>query len=269
MHELNLSSNQTFDVYDLFSIPIGTSLIITNNTTSIVYASQSEDLSIFTGFPIWPAQTVLVHGREDESVMIRGSSNGKILIQELTQTIMPFASVELAQDMYTSTVEGFRRIRVDVGQTGFFEGREFRTFKELDIPTGGTYTVKVTVNRNTIFWNMSVVLESGGIRLLTVAGGADTVAPTGSLPRIPKNRMTVAPVVEPLNILQDGGSMAGGTIIDVSRLSKTSSTAQRSSIGGSIADERGVAPGVYYFVFQNTSNNQVIGTFHAFWEERF
>jgi hypothetical protein len=268
MYELQLLSNTSFELYSEFSIPVGTSLIITNNTTSIVFVNQHEEGESSAPYPLWPAQTALVHGMEDELVWVKGSSNGKILVQELTNTITPFTAVELAQDLYTSTVEGFRRIRVDVGQTGFFEGREFRTFKDLSIPSGSTYTVKVVVNRNTILWNTSLSLESGGLKLSTVAGGSDIDPFTTSLPRIPKNRMTFAPVVEPLNTIQEGGTMAGGTVIDVVRLSTASSTTQRSSVGGSVADERGVSPGVYYFVFQNTSNSDVAGTFHMFWEER-
>ena len=37
-------------------------------------------------------------------------------------------------DLLTSEREKYRRVRVDVGQTGFFDGREFRTFKEISIP---------------------------------------------------------------------------------------------------------------------------------------
>ena len=37
----------------------------------------------------------------------------------------------------------YARMRVDVGQTGFFAGREARTFHEFAIPTGQSQIIKV------------------------------------------------------------------------------------------------------------------------------
>ena len=44
---------------------------------------------------------------------------------------------------------------------------------------------------------------------------------------------------------------------------------KQSSIGGAIADERGVGAGTYYWKFRNLGNSIVTGTFHCFWEERY
>jgi hypothetical protein len=54
---------------------------------------------------------------------------------------------ELPLDMCTDGGTGdFRRLRVDVGQTSFFAGREFRTFREFTIPNGGApEVIAVTV----------------------------------------------------------------------------------------------------------------------------
>ena len=62
---------------------------------------------------------------------------------------------------------GFDRILVDVGQTGFLEGREFRAFKELSIATGETYVVRAVVPVNIILNSLAVVIDAGWLRLST------------------------------------------------------------------------------------------------------
>jgi hypothetical protein len=53
----------------------------------------------------------------------------------------------------------FSRLRVDVGQTGFFAGREARTFYEFTIASGATQVIKVVAPVNTIVQMFSVELE--------------------------------------------------------------------------------------------------------------
>ena len=50
----------------------------------------------------------------------------------------------------------YSRIRVDVGQTGFFAGREARTFYEFSIASGAAQVIKVVSPTNTIVQNLSI-----------------------------------------------------------------------------------------------------------------
>jgi len=64
-------------------------------------------------------------------VWAKGGKDGYITVQPLTSTVMPLTGIEFPQDIVTSGIEGFRRLQVDMGQTGFFEARNFRFLRKL------------------------------------------------------------------------------------------------------------------------------------------
>lgn len=162
-----------------------------------------------------------------------------------------------------------RRIRVDVAQTGFFGGREFRTFKELSISAGSSYIVKAVVPINLILFGLDLALDDGHLRLYTYAGGTEGGTFSESLPVIPRNTMTEVPVPYSTQIgLTAGGTHTGGVLLDVIRLKVEAATGSASSVGSSQNDERGVIAGTYYFHFENIGMGSVVGTFKARWEER-
>lgn len=160
------------------------------------------------------------------------------------------------------------RLRVDVGQTGFFAGREARTFKELNLAGGSTYVVKAVVPVNIILMELLLYLETGTVRLTTLAGGTEGGSFAEVLPVIPKNRMTDAPVYVPQVGLTAGGTVTGGTAIDIVRLSADGQGNSRISVGQHGDDARGVLPGTYFFKFESLAGTAAVGTFHAVWEER-
>ena len=52
--------------------------------------------------------------------------------------------------MLTDDNGEYARLRVDVGQTGFFAGREARTFYQFEIASGATQVIKVVSATDTI-----------------------------------------------------------------------------------------------------------------------
>lgn len=247
------------------------SLIVTNNSPAQLFIVQadtqpSDDAHAFC---VDTEETVLVHGNA-QPIWVRGGS-GPILVQLLSRTVTPFTAIEFPHDTMTSTREGYRRLRVDIGQTAFFEGREFRSFRDLSIPSNSVYTAKITVPVNTILFSLNLTVDSGTLQLDTIAGTVTEVTPfTEQFPIIGKNLMSTIrqpPYIRQNNIM-GGGSITGGTIIDTTRLVAATATSQQSTVGGQIADERGIAPGTYYWRFRNLGNSTVTGTFHCFWEER-
>jgi len=158
------------------------------------------------------------------------------------------------------------RLRVDVAQTSFWEGREFRTFKELNIAGSTTYTIKVVVPVNTILMGIQVSLDNGSVRLSTQAGGTPSGVFAEVLPVFGANNMTGTPVYVHQNVLTAGGALAGGVDIDVVRL--FSGGNNQPSVGAQQDDVRGIAPGTYHFVFQNLGASVVTGVLHIRWEER-
>ena len=179
-------------------------------------------------------------------------------------------------DLLTSDDPTRRRFRVDVAQTGFFEGREFRTFKELNIAAGATLVMRVTVPVNTILQNVSMTLDAGSVKLRTVSGGTPAGTFSESLPIIPKNTMTggkfpapTLPLYAAQNSVASGGtSITGGVDIDVIRIVVANASGQASSVGNAQDDYRGVGPGIYYWVFNNFGSGAATGVFSSFWEER-
>jgi hypothetical protein len=158
-----------------------------------------------------------------------------------------------------------------VGQTGFFAGREFRTFKELNIAASETYVIKAVVPIDVILFGLTVQTEAGHLRLATVAGGTPAGTFSETLPIFGRNNMSERPMpfYVPQVVLTAGGTHTGGTEIDVLRLKANNNTNQASTVGSEGGDERGVAAATYHFRMQNLSATDAItGVFHARWEER-
>ena len=162
------------------------------------------------------------------------------------------------------------RVRVDVAQTSFFEGREFRSFLELNIAQGATQVIKVVSPVDFVLFQQTLTVDSGGIRFSAVTGGTEGGSFSTSLPIIGKNRMSDRPT--PYYTAQitasTGGTHTGGTEVEVVRVVAAGSTAQQATVGGEMASERGLPAGTYYLKFQNLSNGAATGVYSLFWEER-
>lgn len=178
----------------------------------------------------------------------------------------------------TDRLSGFERLRVDTAQTGFFEGREFRTFKELNIAAGATYVVKAVVPLNIILLALEANIDSGHLRLGTYVGGTPGGSFSETLPIFNANNMSAGTdrrrsysglLYTAQTVLTAGGTHTGGTELDVVRLLVANASGQASSVGNSPQDERGIAANTYYFRMLNLSgSNAVTGTFKARFEER-
>lgn len=174
-------------------------------------------------------------------------------------------------DTYTSAENrNTRRLRVDVGQTGFFEGREFRTFYEFDIPSGGQVTGRFSCPVDFILFAQSLTVDSGGIRMTTRIGGTPSGTFGTALPIIGKNSMSSRPL--PYYASQAtvfiGGSVTGGTVVDVARVISAGATAQESTVGGQVSDERGLPAVTAYVTLESIGNGNTTGVYSSFWEER-
>lgn len=177
--------------------------------------------------------------------------------------------VSFPLDLMTDAGDGQnRRLRVDPGQTGFFAGKEFRSFYEFDLSDGQTAYIKAVVPIDVILRGVSVNLLEGELRLSTYTGGTEAGTFATPVPTFGRNNMESRP--EPFYTRQvaltTGGTHSGGTLLDV-LVDKTSDNANFSaSVGASNEDERGIAPGTYYFHITATGTTR--GVMKARWEER-
>lgn len=176
-------------------------------------------------------------------------------------------------DLLTSSKEGFRRLRVDPAQTGFFEGREFRTFYEFAIPSGQSVTLKFSSPVDFILFQQRLTVDAGGIRLTAITGATEATAFATPLPVIGKNRMAArrqhpGGYYAAQATVSNGGTITGGAIVESVRVVTSGATAQQATVGGQTSDERGLPAGSYYLKLENLSNGTATGVYSLFWEER-
>ena len=157
----------------------------------------------------------------------------------------------------------FARLRVDVGETQFWSGKQFRTFQKFEIASGASVTIRATVGVNIILYETSFTTENSSIEMQLRVGGTAT-GPWNSMPVIRKNTMTTAPVITSQVTMDYDGGHTGGTLIDLLRVTAGNKT---SSVGGGDS-QRGVGPGTYYYVITNTGNLTATVIFNGYWEER-
>lgn len=174
--------------------------------------------------------------------------------------------------LLTGTRNGTRRLRVDAAQTGFWEGREFRSFWEFSIPSGATQTLRFSSPVNFVLFEQALLVDSGSIRLAVRSGSTSTGAYDTSVPIIGKNRMTSRPKPYYANqatfMTGATASFSGGDVVDVARLVASQATSGQQSVGGSDKDERGLPAGAYHLSFTNFGNSTATGLYKLFWEER-
>jgi hypothetical protein len=257
------------NLYTALGLTPGVSLLITNKGLHPVHIAQGVTApTTGDGYPIQPGDTAIVQGHDGQVIWVLGGIS-PMYVQALINTIMPFRAVDLPHHVYTSDEERFRRLRVDQGNTGFFEGREFRTFKEFSIDPASTYVLRADWVVNAILHELTTVVDDGHVRISSAVLGTAGGVFGEALPVINKNGMTSkpAPVYLPQNSWVGGGTHTGGTELDVARVLAAVGAGSRTSVGGVLNSERGIAPGTYYIRLTNLGATTATGVLSAWWEE--
>lgn len=260
-----------FDVYALTGFASGKSIVVHNETSSPIF------LAISPTAPTNDSQAIAIETGETYSfspktskLWVRGST-GPIRCEILTSALASqFERVDLPQDVYTSDTEGYRRLRVDSGQTGFFEGREFRTFYELSITSGTSVYLRVTSPIDFILFEQSLTLDSGSVRFTAITGGTPSGTFSTQLPIIGKNRMVArkTPFYTSQITVAAGGGVSGGSIVELFRVVAANATAQQQTVLGASSTERGLPAGTYFLRLENIGNGTATGVYSLIWEER-
>lgn len=264
--------NTWYNLYTLSSIATTKSLVVTNKTSAVISLSKSalQPINIDDDYVLYPGQTIVVPaGSIPTWVLARNA--GDILVQELIgDGILPYSTVTLQPDLYTSSLEYYRRLRVDIGSTGFFRGLEFRTFKELSISQGTTYTIRAVVPINVILLEQGLEVDAGSLRIRTYIGGTAGGTYSETLPIVARNSMSEIPQPPYVSqvVFTAGGTQTDGTLVDVHRRVVSNATATQATIGGALGFERGLAANTYYVKFENIGTGTVTGTTSFAWEER-
>ena len=162
----------------------------------------------------------------------------------------------------------YSRLRVDVGQTGFFAGREFRTFYEFSIASGATKVIKVVSTVDTILQTFGAELDLAELRVELRVGGTEGGTFNTALPILKSNTMSTASDYSSNITMNVGGTHTGGTLVDL--LTLISGANANKAISSSATEElpQGFSAGTFYIKLINTDGNTANGIFRARWEER-
>lgn len=162
----------------------------------------------------------------------------------------------------------YARLRVDVGQTGFFAGREVRTFYEFSIASGARQVIKVVSPTDTVLQNLSVDLFLAEIRLELVVGGTEGGTFATPLPIFKTNTMSTASSYTPQVTMNRGGTHTGGTVVDLLEAIAGANQNRATPTGASEESPQGFSAGTFYIRLINADGATATGIFRARWEER-
>lgn len=158
-------------------------------------------------------------------------------------------------NLLTSSSLETARHPVDVGQTGFFEGREFRISCEFDIASGETQVIKFSCTSNFILWEQRIEVDEGFLIYKPTLNPSSATGFVTEIPQYGKNRMSTAPAVTNTVTVTTGGTITGGTVAETARIKVANATGQQASIGGAVYSERGLPAGDYYLTMKAEGAN--------------
>ncbi len=162
----------------------------------------------------------------------------------------------------------YARLRVDVGQTGFFAGREFRVLEELSIASGATQVLKIVSPINSILYAFGVDLTLSQLRVELVAGGTESGTFNGVITPLKTNQMTTASDYVHQVTFTTGGSHTGGTIIDAFDIVSGSNVNKAIVQQVDESQPLGFSAGTYYIRVHNTDGATANGFLKLRYEER-
>jgi len=170
--------------------------------------------------------------------------------------------------LMTDDDSAYSRLRVDVGQTGFFAGREGFTFYPFSIPTGQTQVIKVISPIDTIVSFFGATLNVASLRVELVVGGTEGGTFNTPLPILKTNMMTTASDYSLQVSMNAGGTHTGGMVVDIIEAVAGVPAVQASQTNATESSPFGFAPGTYYIRLINTDGATAPGIFRARWEEQ-
>jgi len=151
----------------------------------------------------------------------------------------------------TSSVNGNERLKVDVGQTGFWDGREFRT--GIDKTTA--YTLKVVAPIDFIL-ELQTLFSHDGTATFNAYNSeqisAEATPFNDPILVLPNNGMSTTPLYTRQTLITGGGSITlNGPQVprEYIKVVTATATAQQSTVGGNSIKERGLPADTYYLVF--------------------
>lgn len=270
VHKLQTTGWVNLSTLSSIDITLNSVKITNLSSNGAIYITRSATIptSSFDGAQLFPKETYSCT-KDSLQTWVKAPFFGAISVEPLlSNSIEPFTSVDLPSDVWTTNTESFRRLRVDVAQTSFFLGKQFRSYYDFTLSALGVRYFRFTSLVDFVLYEQNISISDGAVRL-SVWTGATPSGSWTSIPVIGKNRMSSIP--QPPYVTQvtfeTGGTFTGGTEVEVIRVVSATATAQRSSVGASSGDERGLPASTFYIKVEATAGTPVC-VYNLFHEER-
>jgi len=173
--------------------------------------------------------------------------------------------------MYPSSIKQNRQSRVDVSPelASFFAGTQFRVFREITLGAGASMVLKLDRTCDIIIRGFDLDVSAGELKAEIFSGATTGGSFSEAVTIFPKNLSSSlpTPVYKTQAVMTTGGTISGGTLIDVLRVKTSNATGQVASIGGKIEDQYGAPAGTGYYKISNPGNSDATAIFKMWWEE--
>lgn len=169
-----------------------------------------------------------------------------------------------------TALTAINRATVENMSLGFRLGRQYRTFFEFELASGSSAVIKVVCSKDFLLQSQNFFVNSGSIRFSAVVGATESGSFSSILPIVGKNRAPsylVGNVYTSGMVLSSGGSITGGTEVEVMRFASQGTTTHQSTVNGPMDNPRALPSGTYYLKLSNTDNSNSIGVYTIEWEE--
>lgn len=166
----------------------------------------------------------------------------------------------------TGTGDDLRpRLRVEDGATAFYEGRAFRSFMEYNIAAGQSAVMRVIITRDIIATAREVHAVEGKVRVMHIVGGTESGTWT-DLTVFRRNNMLnqPTPMLVTGTTLSTGGSISGGTVVDLRLLEVANGQPQQQA---ALHAPTGLPPITTYVKIENVGSSAARGVYVILWEE--
>lgn len=159
------------------------------------------------------------------------------------------------------------RMFVDTGGVNPVDNHHYFMFHEFTTAAGATEVVKVVITGNTVMQAFSIKVMAGKARVEIVSGGTEGGTYSQSVPVFPTNNMTTAPARATTTTITSGGTLTGGTTLDLFLVNTGDNINQSSGVSVGEDFAIGFAAGTYYIRVTNTDNSTTTGLIKALWNE--
>ena len=159
------------------------------------------------------------------------------------------------------------RMLVDISAVDPTNNTRYFMFHEYSAASSGTEVIKVVITGNTIMESFAIKVMSGTARIEILTGGTEGGTFSEPVPVFLVNNMTTAVPRSTTTTMSSGGTLTGGTTLDLFLVNTGDNVQQSSGVSVGELFAFGFAAGTYYIRVTNTDNSTSTGLIKALWRE--